>query len=188
MVVAVGQGKVGAVTAFADGVSSVVLATGDSSFSGNVVPWGVNLTTIASIKAGAEADVLSRQRHSSSGVGTDAESVAGGGGGCEGPAAPTHGLVADVANHFGTLRPVAFAIEGIGDIFIADVVFRFGKLHDSIFARKVHAKLLPEVLGVVIFVYTSLPQNVRGVVDLVNNLLLFGVSFCLGHSHKGTNH
>ena len=114
VVVAVGEGEVGA-SRFAEWAGTFVLAAGDGTTVLDVVPWGVDLATLASVRVGAEADGLGGDRHLEFALGGNAHAVGSGFGAAKGPAAAAVGLVTDIAEDLGARWPVGFGVEGVWD-------------------------------------------------------------------------
>mmetsp|Transcript_77483 Transcript_77483/g.169574 ORF Transcript_77483/g.169574 Transcript_77483/m.169574 type:complete len:243 (+) Transcript_77483:612-1340(+) len=110
MVVAVRQGEVGA-HALAERSSAVVLPTGDSTPVLDEGPGSVDHATATTIEGRAEADILGREGQHDLGISGDAHTVRSclSAGKC--PTAATVGLIANVANDLGTLRPVLLGVE-----------------------------------------------------------------------------
>lgn len=86
VVVAVNQREVLAET-FAHWTGALVLASGDSPSTANVIPWTANVAPLASIVRSAEANILRRQGNSCSAIGGNAQTVRCGRSCSKGPAA-----------------------------------------------------------------------------------------------------
>ena len=87
-----GQGEITAQTFLTiDGVGLTDLATGDSTSVGDVLPWCINLTTLATVKGGTKTDVLGGQGDGNSAVGRNAQTIGRGFGTGKGPAATAPG-------------------------------------------------------------------------------------------------
>ena len=114
VVVAVWEGEVGALV-LAERSAALVLSARDGAFLGNVVPWGVDLATVATIVVGAKADVLGRDWSHQGTLGGDAHTVGGSLGACKGPTAAAVGLVTDVVDHLGAGWEGSGRVKGVWD-------------------------------------------------------------------------
>mmetsp|Transcript_62670 Transcript_62670/g.130021 ORF Transcript_62670/g.130021 Transcript_62670/m.130021 type:complete len:300 (+) Transcript_62670:393-1292(+) len=130
MVVAMWQREIAA-KARAEGTCSLVLAATHSTGVLDVLPWCINLATIATIRVGIEAHILGRDGDHRLALRCNAHSVRGSFSPCEGPAAATVRLVADVIDHLLTLRPLCCRVEILRDISVhlCDEAVDFSPLH-----------------------------------------------------------
>mmetsp|Transcript_36919 Transcript_36919/g.86645 ORF Transcript_36919/g.86645 Transcript_36919/m.86645 type:complete len:215 (+) Transcript_36919:608-1252(+) len=117
MVVAMWQREIAA-KARAEGTCSLVLAATHSTGVLDVLPWCINLATIATIRVGIEAHILGRDGDHRLALRCNAHSVRGSFSPCEGPAAATVRLVADVSDDLLTLWPLRRRVELLRDVSI----------------------------------------------------------------------
>mmetsp|Transcript_59952 Transcript_59952/g.170521 ORF Transcript_59952/g.170521 Transcript_59952/m.170521 type:complete len:305 (+) Transcript_59952:497-1411(+) len=114
VVVAVRQGVVRAV-ALAEGAGALVLPARHHAVLLDVAPRRVDHPTAAAVVARAEADVLGRKREEQGAVRGNAHAIGRSLHAGEGPAAAAVGLVLDVVDGLGTLRPVRRRVEALRD-------------------------------------------------------------------------
>ncbi len=122
----------------------VILGAPNAQSNLDVLPRSINLSTIATIIAGAEANILRAERHGNGAIRRDAEAVRGSLGPGEGPAAAetaairfrsctllwwplkdvderiAPGLIANVTDHCRALGPVRRTVERLRDLFVTD--------------------------------------------------------------------
>mmetsp|Transcript_111338 Transcript_111338/g.300324 ORF Transcript_111338/g.300324 Transcript_111338/m.300324 type:complete len:479 (+) Transcript_111338:116-1552(+) len=115
VVVAVRQREVRA-HPLAEGPGALVLAARNGAVLLDVIPRLVDHAAPTTVVGAAEADVLIGERQHQRRVAGDAHAVRGRLDAREGPAAAAIGLVADVVNHLGALRPVGGRVETLGDL------------------------------------------------------------------------
>jgi len=112
VVVAVWESEVRAVSS-SEWARGFELSTGDGTLGLDVVPWGVDLSTLASIEGSAETDVLGRDWHLHFTLGGNAHTVRSSFGTGKGPTASTVGLVTDVTNDLGASGEGGGGVESV---------------------------------------------------------------------------
>mmetsp|Transcript_101306 Transcript_101306/g.180047 ORF Transcript_101306/g.180047 Transcript_101306/m.180047 type:complete len:327 (+) Transcript_101306:382-1362(+) len=174
-----------AAKAFAERSGALVLPAAHSSFASEeatllqVGPWAADLASIAALGHHAspiEAHVLGRQRHHHRCVGRDAHAIRCSFCARKGPAASAIGLVTNVADELGALRPVLLGVELFrnGQVLIrnelvdlaegnhlADVLLLV-TLYAVHVLRSAWSRCTEPLIG------HGLPEDTRGVLNLLN--------------------
>ena len=94
----------------------IILTTDRETCVTDVTPRRVQITAAAAVLRSAEARLLGRQRDCDRPVAVNAQTIRGSLRRTERPAASARGLITNIADNFGAVRPVGLGVKALGNL------------------------------------------------------------------------